>query len=123
MMPTLVAARTYIDMWREPDRARRRALLDRCFALDGRLVTPARTLAGREAVWATVEAFFADPRGVRARATSEIDAGVAAFRFAAALTLPDGTLVAESLDVGEIDADGRISVLYTFGGRLRELAR
>lgn len=120
MTPAEAAARTYVAMWMEPDRDRRRALLEQCFAAEGRLVARGRTLRGREALWTSMEAFFADPRGLRTRLTSEIDANETSFRFRAVLERPDGGVAVEAHDVGEIDADGRIAVLYTFNGPLKD---
>ncbi len=116
------AARTYAAMWMEPDRDRRRALLEQCFASDGRLVARTATLRGRDAVWQGMEAFFADPRGLRTRLDSEIDANETSFRFRAVLERPDGAVILEVHDVGEIDDDGRIAVLYTFNGALKDAA-
>jgi hypothetical protein len=48
-MPNLVetAVRTYIRAWSERDRAVRAALIEECFAADGRFVTRSRLLRGR----------------------------------------------------------------------------
>src|SRR5688572_1927033 len=102
MSRAAAAARNYAAMWMEPDRARRRALLDECFAADGRLVARNATLRGRDAVSDAMDAFFADPRGLRTRLDSEIDANDTSFRFRAVLELPDGVIL-EVHDIGEID--------------------
>ncbi len=118
--PTEIAARTYVAAWQESDRARRADLLEACFAADGRIVTRGTELRGRAAVAAAMDAFFADPRGLSARLISGIDAAGTTFRFRAIVEYRDGAPPAESLDAGEIDADGRISLLLTFGGPLPE---
>jgi len=122
MTPAEAAARAYVAMWTEPDRDRRRALLEQCWAVDGRMVARGRTIGGREALWASVEGFFADRRGRRNRLTSEIDANDTSFRFRAVLEDADGTVLVEAHDIGEVDADGRITVLFTFNGPLRDAA-
>lgn len=50
-----------------------------------------------------MEAFFADLRGLRSRLASEIDANETSFRFRAVLERPDGGVVVEVHDVGEIE--------------------
>lgn len=57
---------------------------------------------------------------MRSRLASEIDANETSFRFRAVLARPDRGIVLEVHDVGEIDADGRIAVLYTFNGPLKD---
>jgi len=116
--PTEIAARSYIAAWQEPDPAKRAALLEACFAVDGRLVTPGGVLAGRAAVAASMDAYFADPRGLTSRLVSGVDAGQTSFRFRAVPENPDGTPAVEVHDAGEIDGDGRIAVLLTFVGPL-----
>jgi hypothetical protein len=120
MTPAAAAARAYAAMWMEPDRDRRRTLLEQCWAVDGRMVARGRTLHGREAVWKSLEGFASDRRGRRIRLASEIDANDTSFRFRGVLEDADGTLVVEAHDVGEVDADGRIAVLYTFNGPLKD---
>jgi hypothetical protein len=115
------AARKYVEMWTrlDLDRDARRALLDACWAADGRIVARGMTIRGREAVWASMEGFFANLNGRKNRLTSEIDANDNSFRFRAALDNPDGASL-EVHDIGEIDADGRIVVIYTFNGPLKD---
>ena len=74
MTPAERAARTYFDAWVEPDRDRRAALLEACFAIDGRIALRGQVMP----------------------------------------------LQAE--DVGEVDGDGRIAVLYAFARTLRAAA-
>lgn len=117
------AARNYAEVWREDDRDERAALLESCFAAEGRLVGRSRTLRGRVAVAAMIESALSDPRGFSARRTSAIEAAGAAFRFRSVVDFGDGSASIEGEDAGEIDADGRIAVLYAFTGPLRPAAR
>jgi hypothetical protein len=112
------AARHYTEVWTTDDRAERAALLESCFAADGRLVGRARTLRGRDAVAAMIESALADPRGLSARRTSAIEAAGTAFRFRSVGEFADGSAAIEGEDAGEIDATGRIGVLYAFTGPL-----
>ena len=114
--PTEVAARTYVAAWQEPDGLTRARLLDGCFAAAGRIVSPGSVIRGRAALAAAIHAFFADPRGLSARLVSAIDAQGPVFRFRSVIEDREGRTVFDGLDAGEVDADGRITVLLTFSG-------
>jgi len=113
-----LAALRYIDAWFEPDRDRRTALLEVCFAVDGRISVLGTPLRGRAKLAAMIEAFQVDPRKLVAAMTSPIEAGETSFRFRARFSFPDGQLHSELVDVGEIGGDGRIAALYTFSDPL-----
>ncbi len=115
--PTEIAAQTYVAAWQEPDAVTRARLIDGCFAAEGRIVSPGAVIRGRAALAAAIDDFFADPRGLSARRVSAIDAQGPIFRFRSVVEDRDGRIVFDGLDAGEIDADGRITVLLTFGGR------
>ena len=112
-----VAVETYIRAWREPDPAVRASMIDACWAVDGRLVAKSREFRGRAALAEFMVAFM--PRLHRIRLLSVIDAGPSIFRFRSIADLRDGTS-AEAFDAGEIDADGRISLILTFAGPLAD---
>jgi hypothetical protein len=114
--PTEIAARTYVAAWQESNVAARAALIDACFAVDGRIVSRAAVIRGRPALAAAMSDFFSDPRGLRARLASDIEAQGPIFRFRAGVEDHDGRLVFDGFDAAEVDADGRIAVLLTFGG-------
>jgi hypothetical protein len=120
MVPVELAARRYIEIWSERDRTARAALLEACFASTGRLVGRGRTLHGRAEVAALIERLLADPRGFTVRVTSVVDAGGTTFRFRSQGGFADGSGAFEALDVGEVDAEGRIAVLYAFTGPLAD---
>ncbi len=112
---------TYIRACSAPDPALRVQLLAQCFAEDGRLVSRSREIRGRAALAEMLERFHANPELLGVRRLSVIDAGNSTFRFRAAAELRDGTVL-ESLDAGEIDASGKISLILTFAGRLASAA-
>jgi hypothetical protein len=114
--PTEIAARTFVAAWQEPDAATRSRLIDACFAAEGRIVSPGTVMRGRAALAAAMQDFFADPRGLSARLVSAIDAQGAIFRFHSVVEDRDGRVVFNGFDAAEVDADGRITVLLTFGG-------
>jgi hypothetical protein len=117
--PVEIAAETYIRAWSEPDPAVRATMLEACFAEDGRMVTRSREIRGRAALAEEITRLRADPRFLRIRLTSAIDARGTTFRFRGVAEFRDGTS-GEAFDAGEIDATGRISLLLTFAGPLGE---
>ena len=120
--PVEVAARSYVAAWNEPDAAARARLLEACWAVDARLVTGGDGYRGRAALDAAMAKFTADPRRLSARFTSPIDVQGRMFRFTGVVVQPDGTIVgAEAHDAGEVGADGRIAILFTFVGPLPTL--
>ena len=114
--PTEIAAQSYVAAWQEPDALTRARLLEGCFAVEGRIVSPGAVIRGRAALAAAIDAFFADPRGLSARLVSAIDAQGPIFRFRSVVEDRDGRTVFDALDAGEVDVEGRITVLLTFGG-------
>ena len=114
-----IAVDTYIRMWSERDPAVRATLLEACFALEGRLVTRSREIRGRTALADFMEKFLANPQLLSIRAVGAVDASGTTFRFHNAVEFRDG-MVLEGFDAGEIDAEGRISLILTFAGQLVE---
>lgn len=112
------AAQRYVDAFGERDPAARRARLEACFAPAARLVARTRTYRGHGELVAMVEAALADPRGFSAGRTTAIQTAGAAFRFGTIGAFADGSPPFVGEDVGEIDGDGRIAVIYAFAGRL-----
>jgi hypothetical protein len=113
------AVEKYIQAWAEPDAAVRAGLLEACFAEDGRMVTANREVRGRAALAADIARFHATAQLVRIRLLSEIDVRGNIFRYRGAADLRDGTSP-EAFDAGELDETGRISLVLTFAGPLRE---
>jgi hypothetical protein len=120
-MPSAVrtAVDTYVRAWSERDPAARAALLQACFAVNGRFVTRGREVRGRAALAEEMARLHADPRLLGIRVIGAIDAGVTTFRLRAVADMTDGT-TPENLEVGEIDADGRIALVLTFTGPFGE---
>ena len=92
-------------------------MIDACFAAEGRIVAHSWEIRGRAALADAMANFLADPQLLRMRVISAVDARGTTFRFRVVVDRRDGTSL-ESFDAGEIDAEGRISVLLTFGGPL-----
>lgn len=120
-MPSAVeiAVDTYIRMWSERDPVVRATMLEACFAAEGRMVTRSREIRGRTALADLMEKLLADPQLLRIRVISAVDAKGTTFRFRSVVERRDGTTL-ESFDAGQIDGEGRISLLLTFAGPLDE---
>jgi len=114
-----IAVDTYIRAASERDAQARAALLDACFAEDGRMVTRSRELRGRAALAEMFTRFLADPDVLGVRLLSAVDAQGTTFRFRSAVERRDGTLL-EAFDAGEIDDNGQISLILTFAGPLAD---
>ncbi len=119
--PVEIAVDKYIRAARERDPAVRAALIEECWAEEGRLVTRSREIRGRAALAAALASCHADPQVMGIRVTSAIDAAGNTFRFRAVVDRHDGTSP-ESFDAGMIDGDGRIALLLTFPGPLADAA-
>lgn len=118
-MPSLVeiAIQTYVRAARERDPALRATLLEACFAENGRMVTRNREIRGRQGIEEMLARVHADPEFVGIRMLSAIDAQGTTFRYRAVIDRRGGP-TPEAFDAGEIDAEGRISLLLTFAGPL-----
>jgi hypothetical protein len=108
------AVQAYLEAWNENDTAKRAALLSRCWAEDGIILTPREQLISRASVEARIASFREQCPHDRGRLTSEIQACGNWFRFTAEVVRPDGSRYSQVLDVGEIDSDGRIVRIVTF---------
>jgi hypothetical protein len=112
-----IAVDSYIRAVSERDPEARAAMLEACFAADGRVVSRSREIRGRAALADVITRFLADPQLLRVRVVSAIDAGETTFRFRSVVERRDGTNL-EFFDAGEVDASGRISLVLTFAGPL-----
>ena len=111
------AVETYIRMASERDPDARAQMIEACWAEDGRLVAHGGgVLRGRDAMLAMFARVAADPTISRVRVLAR-DVRGTTFRFRYATDRTDGTST-EGLDAGEVDATGRISILFAFSGPL-----
>jgi hypothetical protein len=118
LSPVEIAVDTYIRVFSEADPIKRAALVESCFASNGRIVTRSREIRGHAGVLEMAKRFFDDPEVLRLRVVA-IDAQNTTFRFRALTDLRDGRTL-EVNDAGEIDSEGRICLLLTFPGPLAE---
>lgn len=111
------AVNTYIRAASERDPKTRGAMLESCFAADGRLISRNREVRGRAALADEIARLLADPQFERIRIVSAIDVGETTFRFQSSVERRDGTSLV-FFDAGQVDATGRISLVLTFAGEL-----
>jgi hypothetical protein len=109
---------TYLAMWNETDPARRAELIERAWAGDGRYVDPLLEVEGHAALSEMVGAVHAQYPGHRFTRTSGIDTHHDQARFGWELVGPDGALTVAGIDVGVLDADGRLRSITGFFGEI-----
>jgi hypothetical protein len=110
------AVSAYVAAWNGKDAAAREAALRSCWAPNGTIVTPGKVLVGVEQVLGEIEALRRAHPDDEAVLTSVIDQQHDVFRFSAHLVRKDGSTWGETLDVGELDSEGRIARILSFPG-------
>ncbi|MEE2776086.1 MAG: nuclear transport factor 2 family protein [Acidobacteriota bacterium] len=111
----------YGSAWREPDEAKRRAILEKAWAEDGVYTDPTAYVDGREALVQHIGGFLAELSaggGPSLQIDSSVDAHHDRFlRFAWKVVAADGkTVVSPGMDYGELDEDGRLKLIVGFFG-------
>ena len=118
MTDLAVTVDTYLEGWNETQPDRRAELIDRAWAVDGRLIDPPIDASGRSEISDMAESLHAQFPDHQFRRSSPIDEHHGHFRFAWELVSADGTVALSGLDVGELSADGRIARITGFFGEL-----
>jgi SnoaL-like domain len=111
---TAEMVQAYGAAWCEPDEARRRVLLDKCWAGDGLYQDPGGEAAGRAALIAHIGGFHATQPGARIEITSGIARHHDNIYFKWRMLAADGTVVVEGVDFGTLGADGRLTRITGF---------
>ncbi len=103
--------------WQETDEKKRMQIIERMFAEDGIYTDPTSEVIGREALSAHIAASQAQPSENTLEMSSAVDShhGIR-LRFAWELKSPDGKVLMEGMDYGELDEDGRIKLIVGFFG-------
>ena len=112
------AVDSYARAWLEPDRAARRALLDRCWAVDGVFCDPLGQVTGQDGLADHIGGFQARQPGARIEMVSGVDEHDGYLRFAWRMRAADGSVVLEGTDFGELDGDGVLRRIIGFFGPL-----
>ncbi len=115
---TMTTVDDYLAAWNERDAQRRAELIERAWAPSGRLIDPPLTGEGYEGISAVAAAMHEHYAGHRFRRASDIDQHHDQLRFAWELVGPDGEVALRGLDVGELDAEGRLQRITGFFGEL-----
>jgi len=113
---------TYVAAWDEPDRSRRRALLEASITADAVYVDPTVDLRGIAALVDHIDGVQRRLPGSRLDLTTAVDAHHGLARFGWRKVLADGTALPDSIDVVEIAADGRLARIIGFFGPLPQKA-
>ena len=111
----------YGSAWREPDEAKRRAILEKAWAEDGVYTDPTAYVDGREALVKHIGGFLEAANagnGPALQIDSSVDVHHTRFlRFAWKVMAPDGeTVLSPGMDYGELDEDGRLKLIVGFFG-------
>lgn len=110
---------TYAAAWDEPDRRRRRAMLEASMTADATYVDPTVEIRGIAALVDHIDAVSARYPGSRLELISAVDVHHGIGRFGWRKVLADGTELPDSIDVVEIAPDGRLARIIGFFGPLR----
>jgi len=109
---------TYLEAYAEPDAARRKELIGRVWAADGRLVDPPLDGEGHDGIADMAAALQSQFPGHTFRRTSGVDAHHGFARYEWEMLAPDGTPVLTGLDVAELADDGTLRRVVGFFGPL-----
>ena len=108
----------YMAAWNEKDEKKRRALLEKAWADDGRYTDPMSDAPGRAALIDLIAQFHKQMPGASIIAASAIDEHHGQLRFAWKMIAPDGSTGMEGIDVGRLAEDGRLQNITGFFGPL-----
>lgn len=108
----------YCKAWSEPERALREQLLNRVWVDDGTYTDPTAHVVGRKELVEHIGTFFEQLPGARVVLSSVVDAHHEQLRFNWCVVLPDGKVLLEGIDFGELSADGKLRRIVGFLGPL-----
>jgi hypothetical protein len=104
----------YVAAWNEDSPDTLAEILEECWAEHGMVISNYETVSGRRALYDRILTFRRDHPGTRGFLTSSIEHHHDIFRFTVIAVKPDGRCFSPALDVGELDASGRIERIVTF---------
>jgi hypothetical protein len=106
----------YLAALTEGDATARAELVARAWSPEGRFVDPLLDVRGHDAIGEIAVAVHEQFPGHAFRRTSGVDTHHDRVRFTWALVAPDGAVALSGVDVGELDADGRLRQIVGFFG-------
>jgi hypothetical protein len=111
----------HLDAYAEADPDRRRELVERVWATDGRLADPPFDGEGHDAIAGLTDVVLQHFPDHRFRRTTAVDEHHGVGRYGWELVGPDGAVAVTGLDIVEV-ADGRIARITGFFGDAEPLA-
>lgn len=117
MVDATTTVDTFIAAYNETDAEARLALLEEAFSPAGRLIDPPLDAAGHRGISEMMGTVHRQFPGHTFRRSSGVDEHHGHVRYAWELLTPDGQVALDGMDVGELDAGGRlVRVTGFFGG-------
>lgn len=113
-MATKDTVAAYIAAWNETDAARRRDLIDQCWAESATYTDPMADVAGRDGLNTLIEGFHTQMPGAGIAVTTSADEHHGRIRFG--WKLENGPQALEGIDVGHLNDDGRLESIIGFWG-------
>lgn len=107
---------TYAAAWDEPDRGRRRAMLEASVTADAVYVDPTVELRGITALVDHIDAVRQRLPGSHLELTTAVDLHHGLGRFGWRRVMGDGTARPDSIDIVEVGGDGRLTRIIGFFG-------
>jgi SnoaL-like domain len=115
-VPTDEIVTAYAAAWNEQGEDARRSLLERSWTDDGVYCDPSGRAEGRAALVRHIGGFHARMPGNRIELTSGVDEHDGLLRFSWRMLGPDGVVLLDGMDFGELDGDGRLKRIVGFFG-------
>jgi hypothetical protein len=106
----------YCTAWSEPDTDTRRQILEKVWAVDGQYSDPTANVMNRQGLMDLIGRVLGKYPGARFSATSIGDLHHGMFRVTWRMEAPDGKLIVDGIDFGELSSDGRIQRITGFFG-------
>jgi hypothetical protein len=116
MLSTKELVDVYASAWCEPDAAKRKTLIEQCWADEGLYCDPVADGRGRDALDGFIAGMHTQAPGAKIVLTSGIDQHHNQIRFAWSFVQADGKTAIEGIDVGEIAPDGRLGRIVGYWG-------
>ena len=113
-MATKDTIEAYMAAWNEKDEAKRRQLIDKCWADASTYTDPMSDVKGKEALAATIADFQGQMPGASIDIISGIDEHHGRIRFG--WKLMNGPQPLEGIDIGVLSGDGKLASIIGFWG-------
>ncbi len=109
---------TYDQAWNSSELAERQRLLEAALTDDCEMLEPRGRFAGREAILERISGFSERFAGARVEITTNVDEHNGFGRYGWRIVDRDGALLLDGIDIVQRAADGRLSKVVMFFGKL-----